>query len=46
VDDPGKPLFALDEGLNATAGHRLNRCANRADRERGEAGARSSSQLD
>ena len=38
VNDPGKPLFALDEGLDAAAGHRLNRCANRADGKRGEAG--------
>ena len=46
VNDPGKTLFALEEGLDAAAGHRLNRCANRADGNGGEAGARSSGQLD
>ena len=39
VNDPGKPLFTLDEGLDAATGHRLNRGANRADGKRGEAGA-------
>ena len=46
VNDPGKPFLAFHERLDAAAGHRLNRCANRADGKRRETGARSSGQLD
>ncbi len=46
VNDPGEPLFPFDEGLDGTAGQRLNRGSHNADRKSRVAGAGRRGQLD
>jgi hypothetical protein len=46
MDDAGKPLFPLDEGLDGTTSQRLNRGSNYTDRQSRVAGTGCRGQLD